>query len=208
MEISNKTSLLAPRPKSSSPHRSSGPYLPVDPALSLTSGCRGLIGPQRLFSNGTLYHPQVYAALIGAIIPVPLWFWVRKYPRSVFRNMNLPVIFNGALSIPPATGVNYSSWLVTGFIFQFWIRRRRFAWWSKVGPYSLRPRAQKRVGADRGQQYNYVLSAALDVGTALSAVVIFLVLDLPGAQVNWWGNTVYKNSQSTMVSSGLMKLPR
>lgn len=44
-------------------------------------------------------------------------------------------------------------------------------------------------------QYNYVLSAALDVGTALSALFIFLVLRLPGANISWWGNTVYTASE-------------
>jgi hypothetical protein len=43
-------------------------------------------------------------------------------------------------------------------------------------------------------QYNYVLSAALDVGTAFSAIAIFLFIDLPGASLNWWGNTVFQNS--------------
>lgn len=43
-------------------------------------------------------------------------------------------------------------WAIVGFIFQFVIRRRHFAWWSK---------------------YNYVLSAALDSGVAISIVVIF-----------------------------------
>ncbi|ORY24685.1 OPT oligopeptide transporter protein-domain-containing protein [Naematelia encephala] len=92
----------------------------------------GLIGPERLFSRGAMFYPQTYAALAGALLPIPLWLWVRRWPRSIFRNVNLPVIFNGALAIPPATGVNYASWLVTGFVFQFWIRRRNFAWWSKV----------------------------------------------------------------------------
>ena len=93
---------------------------------------RGLIGPGRLFSKGTLYHPQVYAAIAGALVPIPLWLWVRKWPRSVFRNVNTPVIINAGFAMPPATGVNYASFLVIGFIFQFVIRRRNFAWWSKV----------------------------------------------------------------------------
>nr|ODN93225.1 OPT family small oligopeptide transporter [Cryptococcus depauperatus CBS 7841] len=133
----------------------------------------GLIGPQRLFSKGSLYYPQVYALLLGALLPIPLWIWVRKYPRSIFRNMNFPVMFSGALAIPPASGINYASWILTGFIFQFWLRRRRFAWWSK---------------------YNYVLSAALDVGTAISAIVLFLFLGLPGASLNWWGTNVHKKT--------------
>jgi OPT family oligopeptide transporter len=97
----------------------------------------GLIGPERLFSKGYLYHPQLYALIIGAIIPVPLWLWVRKWPRSIFRNVNVPVIINGGFSIPPATGINYSSFFIVGFIFQFWVRRRHFAWWSKVSPSRL-----------------------------------------------------------------------
>ncbi|ODO11857.1 OPT family small oligopeptide transporter [Cryptococcus amylolentus CBS 6273] len=133
----------------------------------------GLIGPERLFSKGSSYYPQVFALVAGAILPIPLWFWVRKYPRSIFRNMNFPVMFSGSLAIPPASGINYSSWIVVGFVFQFWLRRRRFAWWSK---------------------YNYVLSAALDVGTALSAIALFLFLDLPGASLSWWGTKVHKNT--------------
>lgn len=104
-------------------------YLHVHVRLTRT---RGLIGPSRLFSKGAMYYPQVWAALGGALLPIPLWLWMRKYPRSVLRNVNVPVIFNGGNAMPPANGVNYSSFLIVGFIFQFWIRRRHFAWWSKV----------------------------------------------------------------------------
>jgi len=104
-----------------------GPSLKRIPLIS-----RGLIGPSRLFNKGYLYHPQVWALLIGAILPIPFWLWVRRRPRSMLRNMNVPVIINGGFSIPPATGINYSSFFIAGFIFQFWIRRRHFAWWSKV----------------------------------------------------------------------------
>jgi len=150
----------------------------------------GLIGPERLFSKGSLYHPEVYAALVGALIPVPLWLWVRKYPRSIFRNVNMPVLLNGGLYIPPATGVNYSSWLVVGFTFQYWMRRHRFAWWSKVSSEWITWQSLTDE-----EQYNYVLSVAMDVGTALSVLFIFLVIDLPGVSINWWGNHVYQNSK-------------
>ncbi|EIW72833.1 hypothetical protein TREMEDRAFT_42014 [Tremella mesenterica DSM 1558] len=130
----------------------------------------GAIGPQRLFSKGSLYHPQLYAFLVGAILPIPMWFLVRKYPKSLWRNINIPVIFNGALSIPPATGVNYASWLIVSFIFQFWLRRKKFAWWSK---------------------YNYVLSAALDVGTTASTMLLFLAFGVGKVKLDWWGNNVF-----------------
>lgn len=45
-------------------------------------------------------------------------------------------------------------------------------------------------------RYNYILSAALDAGTILSAIIIFFFLYLPkgGIEFNWWGNTVWQNT--------------
>ncbi|KAL5513349.1 hypothetical protein ACEPAH_3748 [Sanghuangporus vaninii] len=88
-----------------------------------------------------------------------------------------PVIFSGTGAIPPATAVNYVPWTIVGFIFQYVIRRRHFSWWTK---------------------YNYVLSAALDSGVAISVILIFFCLEYPlNGQIGintiqtWWGNTVF-----------------
>lgn len=95
-------------------------------------------------------------------------------------SLSLPVIFAGTGLIPPATAVNYVPWTIVGFIFQYVIRRRHFSWWTK---------------------YNYVLSAALDSGVAVSIVVIFFCLQFPNDNSigkntlqKWWGNTVYMNT--------------
>jgi len=133
----------------------------------------GLIGPARMFGIGQMYNPLMWSLLAGAILPVPFWFLTRRWPDSWVRHINVPIMLAGLVWIPPATGINYSSWFLVGFIFQFWMRRYRFRWWSK---------------------FNFVLSAGLDVGTVISGIVIFLALQLPkgGAlQLNWWGNTVY-----------------
>lgn len=45
-------------------------------------------------------------------------------------------------------------------------------------------------------QYNYVLAAALDVGTLLSGIFIFLILGLPGVSLDWGGNNIYTKSES------------
>lgn len=108
---------------------------------------RGLIGPGRLFSIGTMYHPQTFAALAGAIAPIPIWLCMRKWPRSIMRNVSIPVGLNGVLYMPPATGINYASWILVGAVFQFWIRRRRFAWWSKVSS-DLGAEARRRDQTD------------------------------------------------------------
>lgn len=111
---------------------------------------RGLIGPQRFYGVGAQYHYALYALLIGAIIPIPFWWWSRKRPTSILRYFSAPVLINGSLNIPPASGINYASFLVVGFIFrelvrmalgiatdhvsleEYVLRNRAFAWWSKV----------------------------------------------------------------------------
>ena len=78
------------------------------------------------------------------------------------------------MAMYPATPVNYIAWGLVGFVFQYVIRRRHFSWWAK---------------------YNYVLSAALDSGVAVSSLLIFFTLVYPANGTiglnsiqNWWGN--------------------
>jgi len=136
----------------------------------------GIVGPSRQFGSSSIYHPQLYALLVGVFLPIPFWLWQRKYPQTRLKYINIPVLINGVGYIPPATGINYSSWFAVGFTFQYLIRKRNFAWWSK---------------------FNYVLSAGLDCGTLICALFIFFVLALPfkqSIQPQWWGNTVFKHT--------------
>lgn len=93
---------------------------------------------------------------------------------------SFPVIFSGTGLIPPASAVNYVPWAIVGFIFQYIMRRRHFSWWTK---------------------YNYVLSAALDAGVAISAVLIFFILQYPANGTiginniqTWWGNKYVRSA--------------
>lgn len=49
-----------------------------------------------------------------------------------------PVAFSAMSLVPPATGINFSSWWVVNVIFNGLIKRRKPAWWSK---YSESPSA-------------------------------------------------------------------
>ena len=140
-----------------------------------------MVGPNRQFGLGSIYHPQVYALIIGTFLPFPFWLYQRRYPQSWIRWVSTPVILNGVSSIPPATGINYSSWFLVGFVFQYLIRKRNFAWWTK---------------------FNYVTSAAMDSGTVISLIFIFFTLQFPKGgriEVNWWGNDVFMNSALCLV---------
>ncbi|KAF7971437.1 hypothetical protein HWV62_21206 [Athelia sp. TMB] len=119
----------------------------------------------------------LYFFLIGAIAPLIPWLINKKWPNNYINYINIPLIFGGTGDIPPANAVNYVPWTIVGFIFQYVIRRNHFSWWTK---------------------YNYVLSAALDSGVAVSTVIIFFTLQYPengriGQDTiqKWWGNTVY-----------------
>jgi len=136
----------------------------------------GVIGPAKQFGASSIYHPLVYAVIIGAVLPIPMWLWQRRYPESWTKVVNMPIIVNAISNIPPATGINYSSYFLVGFVFQYWVRKRNFLWWSK---------------------FNYVLSAALDSGTFICLLVLFFTLQLPrnGAiELKWWGNSVWQNT--------------
>ncbi|KAF9462505.1 small oligopeptide transporter [Collybia nuda] len=138
----------------------------------------GLIGPGLLFSKNQIYYSLSFFFLIGAACPVILWLITRRYPNTILNYLKL--IFAGVGQIPPATAVNYVPWAIIGFLFQFVVRRKHFSYWAK---------------------YNYVLSAALDAGTAVGLILVFFCLQYPlngtigksNVRV-WWGNDVYKRT--------------
>jgi hypothetical protein len=119
---------------------------------------------------------MLYFTLIGALLPIPIWFMAKRWPKSWLRYINIPVLLTGASYIPPGTGINYVSWFIVGFIFQYWMRRHRFRWWSKVSHFLFSLVGTK---ADHRAQFNFVLSASLEGGTLLSGLFIFVTLQLP-----------------------------
>ncbi|OBZ72977.1 Sexual differentiation process protein isp4 [Grifola frondosa] len=140
----------------------------------------GVIGPQRQFSPGQIYYGLVFFFLVGALCPLVMYLIGLKWPNSILRYINFPVIFNGTSYIPPSSALNYVPWTIVGFIFNYVIRRRHFSWWTK---------------------YNYILSAALDSGVAIAVILVFFCLQYPkngSIGLNniqtWWGNTVSINT--------------
>ncbi|KAI0027591.1 OPT oligopeptide transporter protein-domain-containing protein, partial [Vararia minispora EC-137] len=148
---------------------------PHNQVFLTASAIWGLIGPSRQFGKGSIYQPQLYAIVIGALLPIPFWLWQRRRPHSWIKYVSTPIVLNGVSFIPPSVGINFSSWFAVGFLFQYVVRKRHFAWWSK---------------------FNYITSAALDTGTVIALILIFFTLQFPrgGLAINWWGNTVFMNT--------------
>ncbi|KAI2639552.1 small oligopeptide transporter [Hypomontagnella submonticulosa] len=130
----------------------------------------GLIGPSRVFSPGQIYSGLLIFFVIGAVAPVIFWFAAKRWPRSPAKYLMAPLIFGGAGSIPPATPLNYLSWGIVGYVFQYLVKKYHFRWWSRL---------------------NYLTSAGLDLGLALGTLVIFFVFTLNEIEApRWWGNNV------------------
>jgi OPT family oligopeptide transporter len=91
----------------------------------------GAVGPQRIFERGEIYYANLYFFLIGAIAPFPIYFLARRFPAGPWKFINTPIFFAGTAYIPPATAINYATWTIVGFIFNYVIKKRRPDWWSK-----------------------------------------------------------------------------
>ncbi|KAF5647169.1 sexual differentiation process isp4 [Fusarium sp. NRRL 52700] len=133
----------------------------------------GVVGPSEFFGPKAIYRSLVWFFPLGALLPIPLWLYCRRNRSSILRKVNLPVIFGAMSWIPPATGLNFSVWVLVCYVFNYLIKNRHNAWWSK---------------------YTMTLSAALDSGLAFGIVVVFFGFIYPGLAKNlkWWGTEVYK----------------
>ncbi|KAJ4871732.1 Oligopeptide transporter 4 [Raphanus sativus] len=127
----------------------------------------GLVGPKRIFGSQGNYAAMNWFFLGGAIGPVIVWLCHKAFPKhSWIPLVNLPVLLGATAMMPPATAVNYNSWILVGTIFNFFVFRYRKSWW---------------------QRYNYVLSAAMDAGVAFMAVLLYFSVGMEDKSLDWWG---------------------
>lgn len=63
----------------------------------------GVVGPRRFFGEGALYRPLIWAFLVGFVAPILIWLIGRRSTdNSIWRKINLPVLFGSLSWIPPA----------------------------------------------------------------------------------------------------------
>ena|SRR5579859_201407 len=89
----------------------------------------GTIGPAKMFGSGALYHNSLYGFLLGAVLPIPFYVLSRwRYPK--LRLVYTPILLAGGIGWAPTN----MSWLIpslyVGYIFQVYIRKKHFEWWS------------------------------------------------------------------------------
>ncbi|XP_057814731.1 oligopeptide transporter 7 [Cryptomeria japonica] len=143
---------------------------PVDQVIYDASVIWGLIGPRRIFGSLGPYGAVNWSFLIGAIAPILAWLLQKMWPEKTWiKYINMPVLIGATSLMPPATAVNFTSWLIIGFIFSFVIYRYHKQWWQK---------------------HNYVLSAGLDAGLAFMGVLLYVCLGLENVSLEWWGTNL------------------
>ncbi|KAJ1376044.1 Tetrapeptide transporter, OPT1/isp4 [Sesbania bispinosa] len=141
---------------------------PSDTVFYDASVIWGLIGPRRIFGDLGTYEKVNWFFLGGAIAPLLVWLGTRAFPQQEWiRLINMPVLIGATGMMPPATAVNYTSWIIVGFLSGFVVYRYKPEWWRR---------------------HNYVLSGALDAGLAFMGVLLYLCLGLEDISINWWGN--------------------
>ncbi|CAO2165174.1 unnamed protein product [Urochloa humidicola] len=127
----------------------------------------GLVGPRRIFGALGNYAALNWFFLAGIVGPIIVYVLSKAFPeRRWIRMINLPVLIGATAGMPPATAVNYNSWLLIGIAFNFIVFRYRKRWWER---------------------YNYILSAALDAGVAFMGVLLYFTLSMENRNVSWWG---------------------
>uniref|UniRef100_A0A5B7BKK2 Putative oligopeptide transporter 7-like n=1 Tax=Davidia involucrata TaxID=16924 RepID=A0A5B7BKK2_DAVIN len=128
----------------------------------------GLIGPRRIFGDLGYYSSINWFFLAGAIAPLLVWLAHKAFPNQHWiRLITMPVLLGSTINMPPATAVNYTSWIIIGFLSGFIAYRYYRNWWSR---------------------HNYVLSGALDAGLAFMGVLLYLCLGMEHVDLNWRGS--------------------
>ena len=122
-----------------------------------------------MFGKGSTYSPLLFGFIIGALLPIPPWFLMKKYPHIKWlKHIHFPIMLSATAMMPPAPPGSYPSWLIAGFIFNYVLLRYAKSWWKR---------------------YAYVFSAAMDCGVAFGVLIIFFIfqnnkIEFPIA----WGN--------------------
>ncbi len=122
-----------------------------------------------MFGTGAYYNGITYGFIVGLVLPLPVYFAVKRWPKSWLRYVHVPVFLAGPLGWAPYNWAMMQATLVLSFFFNYFVKRRYTAWWQK---------------------YAYVLTSTFSAAIGLSAIVIFFALQWQGVTLDWWGNNV------------------
>ncbi|WVF65518.1 OPT family small oligopeptide transporter [Kwoniella sp. CBS 6097] len=128
----------------------------------------GAVAPARFFSGG--YEMLYLGFVVGAIVPIACWYGHQRWPGYKLNKIVFPIICSGATVVPQyPTNIILTSAIVAVLSNSYLAKKH--------------PKTHGR--------YVYVISSALDAGTSITALVIYLLF---GGVIwtwngpEWWGN--------------------
>lgn len=126
-------------------------YCPGTSTFFTASVIWGTLGPSRMYGKNGPYFVLIFGFLIGAVIPIPMYFLARRFPNNrIIRGIHVPVFLGGGLNWAPYNLSHAWPAVPVAWFFQVYVRKNYLAWWQK---------------------YNYILSTAFDCGIAIAAIV-------------------------------------
>ncbi|MBW0487029.1 hypothetical protein O181_026744 [Austropuccinia psidii MF-1] len=125
----------------------------------------GLIGPFRFFSGK--YKVLFWGIPLGFLLPFIPWYLSKHYPTTSWKYFSVPLFLHGAIQPPRQPNNIIVGGFIAAYLSQYWALRRRPMWFHN---------------------YNYILSSALDAGTSINALIVY-VFSLKGMD-GWWNSKI------------------
>lgn len=129
----------------------------------------GVVGPRRLFGPGGPYRAIIYCIPLGIILPVGVYFAAKRWPKSFWRSVNVPILLAGPLGWAPYNWSYMQGTLSLALFFNFYIKRWYRPWWDR---------------------YAYVLTSSFTSAIGISGLVIFFALQKWNVRLDWIGNRI------------------
>ncbi|KAK4362887.1 hypothetical protein RND71_018128 [Anisodus tanguticus] len=140
----------------------------IDVYFQLDKAAYNQYGKLHLSTFFAMTYGLGFAGLSATLVHIFLFHG--RFPKQKWiRLIHMPVLLGATAMMPPASSVNYTSWLILAFLSGYVVYRRWPHLWER---------------------YNYVLCGGLDAGTAFIAVLLFISLQSKDISVDWWGNNV------------------
>jgi len=124
-----------------------------------------------LYSVGGRYQWVSLGFVLGLVVPLPLWFAHKIFPKLHLDYWNTAIITSAMGSLSHGTHSAFLFHYLTGFFSQLYLRKYRTNWFIK---------------------YNYILSAGMDGGAAVINFILTFSVFGAGGKVRpfppYWGN--------------------
>ncbi|KAK3312857.1 OPT oligopeptide transporter protein-domain-containing protein [Apodospora peruviana] len=130
----------------------------------------GTLGPVKMFGHKGQYTWLMIGWPIGALLPVAVWYAQKRFSgKNWTRRIHPVLLLTGGMGWAPYNLSYLIPTVPIGWLSWIWCKNRFVGFWGK---------------------YNFVLSAALSSGIAISGIVMFFALQWPEVKIDWWGNSV------------------